>query len=67
VSRRKDSHRTAVAFRDRIDALVKADRLALHTVTAEQETASWQWARRHDQRPHSYADATSFRVMRTVG
>ncbi len=55
--RRKDSHRTAVAFLDRVDALVKADRLALHKVTEDQEAAAWEWLRKHD-------DATSFRVMR---
>src|SRR5260370_353197 len=39
--RRKDSHRTAVTFLDRVDALVKADRLAVHRVTEAQQAAAW--------------------------
>ena len=62
--RRKDSHRTAVAFVDRVDALAKADRLVIHAVTEDQETAAWEWLRKHDERVYSYVDATSFRVMR---
>jgi predicted nucleic acid-binding protein len=62
--RRKDSHRTAVAFLDRVEALIKGDRLVIHPVTGDQETAAWEWLRRHDERVHSYVDATSFRVMR---
>ena len=62
--RRKDSHRTAVAFLDRVDALIKTDRLAVHRVTDDQETAAWEWLRKHDERVCSYVDATSFRVMR---
>jgi uncharacterized protein len=62
--RRKDSHRTAVAFLDRVAALVKADRLVVHQVTEDQETAAWAWLRKHDERVYSYVDATSFRVMR---
>jgi predicted nucleic acid-binding protein len=62
--RRKDSHRTAVAFLDRIGALVRADRLVVHRVTDLQETAAWDWLRKHDERVFSFVDATSFRVMR---
>jgi uncharacterized protein len=62
--RRKDSHRTAVAFLDRVDALIKADRLVIHQITDHQETAAWEWLRKHDERVYSYVDATSFRVMR---
>ena len=62
--RRKDSHHTAVAFLDRVDALVKADRLGVHSVTEKQEAAAWEWLRKHDERVYSHVDATSFRVMR---
>lgn len=62
--RRKDSHRTALAFLDRIDTLCGADRLVVHRVTADQEAAAWDWLRKHDERAYSYVDATSFRVMR---
>jgi predicted nucleic acid-binding protein len=62
--RRKDSHRTALTFLDRLDTLTMAERLVVHRVTEGQETAAWEWLRRHDERVYSYVDATSFRVMR---
>jgi len=62
--RRKDSHRTALAFLDRVDALTRADRLVGDRVTEEQETAAWEWLRMHHEREFSFVDATSFRVMR---
>lgn len=62
--RRKDSHRTAVAFMDRLDMLVSADKLVVHRVTKDQESGAWEWLRRHDEREYSFVDATSFRVMR---
>jgi predicted nucleic acid-binding protein len=62
--RRKDSHRTALAFLERVDALVAAERLVVHRVTNDQEAAAWDWLRRHDEREYSFVDATSFRVMR---
>jgi uncharacterized protein len=61
---RKDSHRTAVAFLDRVATLVNDDRLVVHQVTADQQAAAWEWLRKHDERVYSYVDATSFRVMR---
>jgi uncharacterized protein len=62
--RRKDRHRTAVAFIDRVEALVDSGRLVVHRVTESQEEAAWDWLRKHDERAYSYVDATSFRVMR---
>lgn len=62
--RRKDSHRTAMAFLDRLDALRQTDRLMIHRVTEDQEAAAWSWLRKHDERAYSFVDATSFRVMR---
>ena len=62
--RRKDAHRTALAFLDRIETLTEHDRLVVHRVTAEQEHAAWEWLRKHDERLYSFVDATSFRVMR---
>jgi predicted nucleic acid-binding protein len=62
--RRKDSHRTALAFLDRIDTLASAGRLVIHQVTEHQEAGAWDWLRRHDEREYSFVDATSFRVMR---
>lgn len=62
--RRKDSHHTALGFLDRLETLSKAERLVVHRVTEDQETAAWYWLRKHDERVYSYVDATSFRVMR---
>jgi uncharacterized protein len=62
--RRRDSHRTALAFLDRVETLTSAERLVVHRVTEEQEAGAWEWLRRHDEREYSYVDATSFRVMR---
>ena len=62
--RRKDSHRTALAFLDRLQTLTSAERLVVHRVTEDQEAAAWEWLRKHDEREYSYVDATSFRVMR---
>lgn len=61
--RRKDSHRTAVGFLDRLGTLTGAGRLVVHQVTEDQERAAWDWLRRHDERVYSYVDATSIRVM----
>lgn len=62
--RRRDTHRTALAFLDRLDTLTAAERLVLHRVTEQQEAGAWEWLRKHDEREYSYVDATSFRVMR---
>lgn len=62
--RRKDGHDTAVAFIDRLDTLASADRLVVQRVTEDQESAAWEWLRRHDGHEYSFVDATSFRVMR---
>ncbi|MGH9112682.1 MAG: type II toxin-antitoxin system VapC family toxin [Acidimicrobiales bacterium] len=62
--RRRDGHRTALAFLDRVGGLVDRSRLIVHRVTEPQESAAWAWLRRHDERVYSFVDATSFRVMR---
>ena len=62
--RRKDGHRTALAFLDRIDALQQQSKLALHRITVDQEEKAWAWLRKHDERTYSFVDATSFQVMR---
>ena len=61
--RRKDSHRAAVAFLDRIELLEGDQRLDVHRVSAAQESAAREWLRRHDEHVYSFVDATSFRVM----
>ena len=62
--RRKDGHRSALAFLDRIDTLEERAKLVTHRVTPDQEKKAWAWLRRHDERAYSFVDATSFQVMR---
>ena len=62
--RRKDGHRNAVGFLDRVEALQAQSKLTIHRVTAEQEQKAWGWLRKHDERSYSLVDATSFQVMR---
>jgi predicted nucleic acid-binding protein len=62
--RRKDNHRTAVSFLDRVDSLLDAGKLVVHRVTDGQEADAWTWLRRRDERDYSFVDATSFAVMR---
>lgn len=62
--RRKDGHRSAVAFLDRVVALEGQERLIVHRISAEQEADATKWLRRRDEREYSFVDATSFRVMR---
>ena len=62
--RRKDGHRTALGFLDRVDALQHGSKLTLHRITADQEDGAWGWLRKHDERTYSFVDATSFQVMR---
>lgn len=62
--RRKDSHRSALAFIDRVEILKAENRLVVHRVTEEQELSAWEWLRKHDERVYSFVDSTSFCVMR---
>jgi predicted nucleic acid-binding protein len=62
--RRRGGHRAALGFLDRVELLGSRDLLVVHRVTEDQEESAWQWLRKHDERPYSFVDATSFRVMR---
>ncbi len=62
--RKRDGHETAVRF---IDASEGARRLEIVEVTQEVERDAWAWLRRHDERPYSFVDATSFALMRRLG
>lgn len=62
--RRKDGHRSALGFLDRVDTLQHGSRLTVHRTTAKQEEDAWSWLRKHDERAYSFVDATSFQVMR---
>jgi uncharacterized protein len=62
--RRRAGHRSATGFLDAMAALQDAGRLTVHSVSPSEEAAAWRWLRRHDERPYSFVDATSFQVMR---
>jgi predicted nucleic acid-binding protein len=62
--RRHASHRTAVEFLDRLD---RSPRVTVQRVSHEIEEEALCWLRRHDERPYSFVDATSFALMRSLG
>lgn len=49
-----------------LDRLQTATRVRIERVTAELEDEAWSWLRRHDERPYSFVDATSFALMRRL-
>ncbi len=59
--RRRVGHPAAVEF---LDAVSTSPRLDVVTVTPDEEDDALAWLRRHDERPYSFVDATSFVVMR---
>lgn len=59
--RRRAGHRAAVEF---LDALEDSERIDVLSVSEEAENDAWNWLRRHDERPYSFVDATSFGLMR---
>ncbi len=61
--RRRDGHRTAVAFLDMLDRSARVD---VATVSEELEAQALRWLRRHDEREYSFVDATSFALMRSL-
>lgn len=62
--RRRVGH---LAARDFIDRAGKSGRLTVYQVDENTEREAWAWLRRHDERPYSFVDATSFAVMRRQG
>lgn len=40
--------------------------LAIQHVDEVIEREAWRWLERHDERPYSFVDATSFAVMRRL-
>lgn len=62
--RRHATHDHAVRFLDRVK---RSSRISVTHVTEEQERAALDWLRRHDERPYSLVDATSFTVMKELG
>lgn len=56
-------HTAAVGF---LDALASSERVRLVFVGEELETEALGWLRKHDERPYSFVDATSFALMRSL-
>ena len=59
--RRRDGHALATRFRERTSA---SHELTVVHVDEDLEDEAWRWLRRHDERPYSFVDATSFALMR---
>jgi uncharacterized protein len=63
VLRRRVGHRIAVGSLALLDS---APRLRIEFVSQDLETEALRWLRRHDERPYSFVDATSFALMRKL-
>jgi uncharacterized protein len=61
--RKRHGHRVATRF---LDGAASSPRLRIVTVGEDVERESWTWLRRHDERPYSFVDATSFALMRKL-
>lgn len=59
--RRRAGHAAAADF---VDRATRSPRLAVQFVDEALEREAWAWLRRHDERPYSFVDATSFALMR---
>lgn len=60
---RRAGHAQAVGF---LDAVGKLSRLTVRHLDDDAEQEAWRWLRRHDERPYSFVDATSFALMRRL-
>jgi predicted nucleic acid-binding protein len=61
---RRAGHRSAMHFLDRVE---RSPRLAVVFVSEELERGALEWLGKHDERPYSYVDATSFALMDALG
>jgi predicted nucleic acid-binding protein len=59
--RRRAGYTAAWRF---VDAVTRSPRLAIEHVSEAVESEAWDWLQRHDERPYSFVDATSFASMR---
>lgn len=59
--RRRAGHGHAVGF---LKALGRVRTLTVVHADETLEDEAWRWLRRHDERPYSFVDATSFALMR---
>jgi predicted nucleic acid-binding protein len=60
---RRTSHRDAVEF---LDGLERSPRTRIEFVSRDLESDALRWLRQHDELEYSFADATSFPVMRAM-
>ena len=61
--RRRMGHASAVDFSNEVE---RSEHLRIVFVGPEIEDDAIRWLRRHDERPYSFVDATSFLVMRDL-
>ncbi len=61
--RRRLGHAKAVRF---LDLIRRSPRIRLVSVGEDLEDEALRWLRRHDERPYSFVDATSFALMRLL-
>jgi predicted nucleic acid-binding protein len=61
--RRRAGHARAVEL---LDAVERAPNLSVRPVDDDLQREAWRWLRRHDERPYSFVDATSFALMRRL-
>ena len=47
--------------------LDRSPRVEVAAVSEQLEAEALSWLRRHDERPYSFVDATSFTLMRSLG
>jgi uncharacterized protein len=60
---RKAGHGRALEF---LKAAERLDTLTIRRIDDDLDADAWRWLRRHDERPYSYVDATSFAIMRKL-
>jgi len=61
--RSRRGHRLATAF---VDRLARSSSTRVEFVSEALEEEALRWLRRHDERPYSFVDATSFMLMRSL-
>ncbi len=54
----------AVTFLDMLDS---SPRIHVAPISEQLEAEALEWLRRHDERPYSFVDSTSFALMRSLG
>ncbi len=59
--RRRAGHAQAMQF---YEAAVRMPSLTVARIDEGLEAEAWRWLRRHDERPYSFVDASSFAMMR---